>query len=290
MGVLGRFDPVQTLEAIDRWQIGSTTLVPTHMSRLLQLSQEERRIFDLGSLNLVFQTGSSCAVEVKQAMIDWWGPVFLEAYGATEVGVTCSISSQDWLEHPGSVGRAVAPYEVVVLDEQGCEVPVGIEGVLGFRDTTGRGLVYHDDPERTAAAHPAPGVFTLGEIGRVDADGWVYVTDRMADMVVTGGVNVYPAEMEQVLVTHPAVEDVAGVGAPHPDLGEKLVALVQLTPEASSNEAGSDPEALTAELQDWCEARLSRFKCPREIRLVDDLNRNSLGKLDKRALRSSLGL
>ena len=289
VGVLGRFDPVQTLEAIDRWQIGSTTLVPTHMSRLLQVSQEERRIFDLGSLNLVFQTGSSCPVEVKQAMIDWWGPVFLEAYGATEVGVTCSISSQDWLEHPGSVGRAVAPYEVVVLDEQGCEVPVGIEGVLGFRDTTGRGLVYHDDPERTAAAHPAPGVFTLGEIGRVDADGWVYVTDRMADMVVTGGVNVYPAEMEQVLVTHPAVEDVAGVGAPHPDLGEKLVALVQLTPEASSNEAGSDPEALTAELQDWCEARLSRFKCPREIRLVDDLNRNSLGKLDKRALRSSLG-
>lgn len=288
IGVLGRFDPHRTLDAIDRWQIGSTTLVPTHMSRLLRVPDTARAAAKLGSLRLVFQTGSSCPVEVKRAMIDWWGPVFLEAYGATEVGVTCSITSEDWLDHPGSVGRAVPPYETVVLDEQGGELPPDAEGILGFRDRTGRGPVYHDDPVRTAEALVAPGVFTLGEIGRIDLDGWVYITDRLADMVVTGGVNVYPAEMEQVLLAHPAVEDVAGIGLPHPDLGEQLVALVRLAPTASPTVRPADPAEIQAELQEWCEARLSRFKCPRQIRLVDDLGRNTLGKLNKRALRDQI--
>ncbi len=279
IGVLARFQAARLLEAIQAWQIGSTTLVPTHLSRLVALPAAGREAADTSSLRLVFQTGSSCPVDVKRAMIDWWGPVFLEAYGATEVGVTASITSQDWLAHPGSVGRAVAPYEAVVMAEDGTELPAGEEGRLCFRDTTGRGIVYHDDAERTAAAHVAPGVFTLGEIGKVDADGWVYVTDRFADMVVTGGVNVYPAEMEQVLVAHPAVADVAGIGLPHPDLGEQLVAFV----------VAADPSAPPSvdELQAWCEARLSRFKCPRQIRLVDTLDRNPLGKLDKRLLRTT---
>ncbi len=281
IGVLGRFDPARTLEAVERWEIASTTLVPTHLSRLLALPDHVRSAADTSSLRLVFQTGSACPVDVKRAMIDWWGPVLLEAYGATEVGVTCSITSEEWLAHPGSVGRAVAPYETVVVDDEGVEVPPGVEGRLCFRDTSGRGIVYHDDPERSAAAHVAPGVFTLGEVGRVDADGWVYVTDRVADMVVTGGVNVYPAELEQILVAHPDVADVAGIGLPHPDLGEQLVALV----------VASDPAAPPSaeDLQAWCEARLSRFKCPRAIRLVDDLGRNALGKLDKRALRDAQG-
>lgn len=277
VGVLGRFDAARTLAAIERWRIASSTLVPTHLSRLLALPDDVRAAHDVSSLRLVFQTGSSCPVEVKRAMIHWWGPVLLEAYGATEVGVTASITSEDWLAHPGSVGRSAAPYEVVVVDDDGDEVPVGVEGRLCFRDATGRGIVYHDDPERTAAAHVAPGVFTLGEIGRVDADGWIYVTDRFADMVVTGGVNVYPAEMEQVLVAHPDVADVAGVGVADADLGERLVALV----------VPVDPSAppAVADLRAWCEERLSRFKCPREIRVVDDLGRNALGKLDKRSLR-----
>jgi long-chain acyl-CoA synthetase len=279
LGILPRFDAATTLAAIAQWRIGSTTLVPTHLARLLALPDEERAVADVSSLRLVFQTGSACPIEVKRAMIDWWGPVFLEAYGATEVGVTCSITSEDWLAHPGSVGRAVAPYEAVVVDDDGNELPAGTEGRLCFRDTTGRGVVYHGDPERSAAAHVAPGVFTLGEIGRVDTDGWVYVTDRFADMVVTGGVNVYPAEMEQVLVTHPAVADVAGVGLPHPDLGEQLVALVV--------PADGDRPPATDELQAWCEERLSRYKCPRRIVLVADLGRNALGKLDKRALRAA---
>lgn len=277
IGVLGRFDAERTLRAIDEWQIASTTLVPTHLARLAALPDDVKARYDVSSLRLVFLTGAACPIDVKQAIIDWWGPVVLEAYGATEVGVTASITSEDWLDHPGSVGRSVPPYEAVVFDDDGRAVPHGTEGRLYFADSTGRGIVYEGDPERTAAAHIAPGVFTLGEIGKVDEDGFVYITDRFSDMVVTGGVNVYPAEMEQVLVAHPGVADVAGIGLPHPDLGEQLVALVvPVDPD--------HPPALT-DLQTWCEDRLSRFKCPREVRLVDGLNRNPLGKLDKRSLR-----
>lgn len=279
VGVLERFDAERVLDAVAAWDIGSTTLVPTHLSRLAALDPAVRDAADVSSLRLVFQTGAACPVPVKRAMIEWWGPVFLEAYGATEVGVTTSITSEDWLAHPGSVGRAVAPYEAVVVDEDGTELPPDTEGLLCFRDTTGRGIVYHDDPARTAAAHVAPGVFTLGEIGRVDADGWAYITDRAADMVVTGGVNVYPAEMEQVLVAHPDVADVAGIALAHADLGEQLVALVVPVDAAT-------PPAVD-ELQAWCEERLSRFKCPRQIRLVASLDRSPLGKLDKRRLRDA---
>lgn len=278
IGVLGRFDAERTLQAIDEWDIASTTLVPTHLARLAALPAEIRDRYDVTSLRLVFLTGAACPVDVKRSIIDWWGLVLLEAYGATEVGVTTSITSEDWLAHPGSVGRSVAPYTALVVDDDGTELPSGSEGRLFFRDATGRGIVYEGDPERTAAAHLAPGVFTLGEIGRVDEDGFVFITDRFSDMVVTGGVNVYPAEMEQVLVAHPGVADVAGIGLPHPDLGEQLVALVVPADAAA-------PPAV-ADLQAWCEDRLSRFKCPREIRIVDDLGRNALGKLDKRSLKS----
>lgn len=279
IGILGRFDAAEALQAIEAWSIASTTVVPTHLARFLALPGPVRAAADVRSLRLVFLTGASCPVPVKRAIIEWFGPVVLEAYGATEVGVTNSISSEDWLAHPGSVGRSVAPYEALVVDDTGGEVPTGTEGRLYFRDATGRGIVYEGDPDRTAAAHLEPGVFTLGEIGRIDEDGFVYITDRFADMVVTGGVNVYPAEMEQVLVAHPGVADVAGIGLPHPDLGEQLVALVVPT----------DPDQPPPgdELQAWCEARLSRYKCPRQIRLVDDLGRNALGKLDKRALRAA---
>jgi long-chain acyl-CoA synthetase len=279
VGVLDRFDAARTLDAIAAWDIASTTLVPTHLARLAALPDAIRSGADVSSLRLVFQTGSACPVDVKRAMIEWWGPVLLEAYGATEVGVTCSITSTDWLEHPGSVGRSVPPYEALVFGEDGLIQPPDVEGVLCFRDATGRGIEYHDDPERSTAAHVADGVFTLGEIGRIDPDGWVYITDRASDMVVTGGVNVYPAELEQVLIAHPDVADVAGIGLAHPDLGEQLVALV----------VPADPAAppLVADLQAWCEARLSRFKCPRQIRFVESVNRNPLGKLDKRSLRTA---
>jgi long-chain acyl-CoA synthetase len=217
-------------------------------------------------------------VDVKRAMIDWWGPVFVDAYGASEVGTTCMITSEEWLEHPGSVGRSIPPFEAMILDDEGQPLPPGQEGRLYFRDATGRGIVYHNAPEKTAEAHIAPGVFTLGEIAYMDADGYVYITDRFSDMIVSGGVNIYPAESEQVLIHHPAVLDVACIGIPHKEMGEELKALVILR----------DPEhpPAPAELLEFVRARLSHYKCPRSVTYVDDLGRNTMGKINKRTLRA----
>ena len=190
-------------------------------------------------------------------MIAWWGPVLSESYGGTESGTVCSINSADWLAHPGSVGRAVPPFEALVVDDDGHELPANTEGRLYFRDTTGRGIVYEGDPQKTAEAHLAPGVFTLGEIGYVDDDGFVFITDRFSDMVVSGGVNIYPAEAEQALALHPDVADVACVGAPDHEMGERLVALVQLRPGAELDEAALDG---------WCRGSLAGYKCPRDYR------------------------
>lgn len=251
-------------------------MVPTHFIRLLALPEEVRRRYDVSSMKLVAHTGSACPVEVKRAMIEWWGPIFVEAYGASEVGTTCSITSQEWLEHPGSVGRPVPPFEALVVDEAGRPVPAGTEGRLYFRDTTGRGIVYHNDPQKSAAAHLEPGVFTLGEIGYLDGDGYVFITDRFSDMVVSGGVNIYPAEAEQVMIEHPAVADVACIGVPDPDMGEQLRAVVV---------AAADSVVDEAELIEFCRGRLSTYKCPRSVVLADDLGRSTMGKVNKRRLR-----
>ena len=224
--VLGRFDAEKTLSAISDYKIESTVMVPTHFVRLLDLPKEVRGQYDVSSLKMVTHTGAACPIEIKQTMIDWWGPVLFEAYGASEVGTTCSITSEEWLEHPGSVGQARPPFEALIFDDDGSPVEQGEEGRLYFRDATGRGVVYHNDPEKSAAAHLEPGIFTLGEIGYLDADGYVYITDRFSDMVVSGGVNIYPAESEQVLITHENVLDVACIGVPDKGMGEKLLALV----------------------------------------------------------------
>ena len=210
-------------------------------------------------------------------MIEWFGPVLLESYGGSEVGTLCRISSPEWLAHPGSVGRAVPPYETVVLDEQGAPVAAGVTGLLCFRAPEGRGISYLHDPEKTAAAYVAPGVLTLGEIGHVDEDGFVYVTDRAADMVVSGGVNLYPAESEQVLGTHPQVADIAVIGIPHGDLGEQLLALVVPVDEAHP--------PTPAELEAWARLELAPYKCPRRFDFVSQLPRNAMNKLDKPTMR-----
>lgn len=231
-------------------------------------------------MELVAHTGAKCPDEVKRAMIDWWGPVFLEAYGASEVGTTCSITSEDWLAHPGSVGRADPPFEAIIVGDDDGPVPPHTEGRLYFRDTTGRGVVYHNDPAKSAAAHLEPGVFTLGEIGYMDEDGFVYITDRFSDMVVSGGVNLYPAEAEHVLIDHPAVVDVACIGIPHPEMGEELRALIVVADGTTPSE-----EDLLA----FCRQRLSSFKCPRSVQFVDDLGRSTMGKINKRELRARYG-
>lgn len=276
--VLGRFDPEATLAAIDRYRVASTVMVPTHFARLLGLPDGVRARYDISSLQLVFHTGAACPINVKKQMIDWWGPVFVEAYGATEAGTTNIITSPEWLEHPGSVGRTIPPFEAVVVGEDGVPVGPGEVGVLYFRDTTGRGIAYHNDPQKTAAAHRAPGEFTLGEMGYVDEDGYVYITDRVSDMVVSGGVNIYPAEAENVLMAHPAVVDVACVGIPNEEMGEELMALV-VTADDVANPSPT-------ELIDFCRQRLAGYKCPKRVTFVDDLGRNPMGKLNKRTLRS----
>jgi long-chain acyl-CoA synthetase len=275
--VLGRFDPEAVLAAIHEHRPGSSQMVPTHFVRLLALPEAVRTRHDVSSIRLVGQTGAACPVPVKRAMIEWWGPVFLEAYGGSETGVVCAILSDEWLEHPGSVGRPRPGFEAVVVDDDGQPVPPGTEGRLYFRDATGRGIVYRNAPEKTAAAHLEPGVFTLGEVGYVDADGYVYLTDRFSDLVVSGGVNLYPAEAERVLVEHPDVGDVACIGVPDPEMGERLEALVV----PRHPDAPPSPPALVA----WCRERLSTFKCPRAVHLVDDLGRDAMGKLNKRRLR-----
>jgi acyl-coenzyme A synthetase/AMP-(fatty) acid ligase len=276
--ILGRFDAEKTLRAIDGYRIGSSVMVPTHFVRLLALPEDVKAKYDVSSLRSINHTGAKCPVDVKRAMIEWWGPVFRDAYGASEVGTTCMITSEEWLLHPGSVGKAVPPFEALILDDSGHPLPPGREGRLYFKDATGRGVVYHNDPEKSAAAHVAPGVFTLGEIAYTDEEGYVYITDRFSDMVVSGGVNIYPAEAEQVLIDHPAILDVACIGVPHAEMGEELKALA----------VARDPDSLPApeEMIAWCRKRLSPYKCPRTLEWVSDLGRTAMGKINKRQLRA----
>jgi acyl-CoA synthetase (AMP-forming)/AMP-acid ligase II len=210
-------------------------------------------------------------------MIDWFGPLLMEAYGGTESGTTNLITSEEWLLKPGSVGKTLPPFELLVIGEDGQELPQGGVGQLYFRDTTGRGIIYHNDPEKTAAAHLRPGVFTLGEVGYVDGDGYVFITDRVSDMIVSGGVNIYPAEAEQALIQHPDVVDVAVIGVPNLAMGEEVKALIMVRDP-------SNPPAREA-LDTFARERLAGFKCPRSYEVVDSLGRNAMGKVNKRELR-----
>ncbi len=277
--ILARFDAEEALRVIDTYKTETTVMVPTHFVRMLALPDAVKAKYDVSSMKLIAHTGAKCPVDVKAAMIDWFGPVFRDAYGATEVGTVCSITSQEWLDHKGSVGRSVSPFSAVILDEAMQELPAGTEGQLFFRDATGRGIVYPNDSAKTASSNPEPGLFTLGEIGYMDADGYVFITDRFSDMVVSGGVNLYPAEAEQLLIDHPGVADVGCVGVPDPEMGEMLIALVIPTDEASP----PDPDELSA----WLRARLSHYKCPRRYHIVGDLKRNTMGKINKRTLRDA---
>jgi acyl-CoA synthetase (AMP-forming)/AMP-acid ligase II len=274
---LRRFDPETVLATIERYKVSSVLMVPTHFQRLLALPAEVRARYDVSSLRSVPHTGAACPGDVKRAMIDWFGPVLLEAYGGTESGTTNMISSAEWLAKPGSVGKTLPPFELLVIGEDGQELPQGGIGQLYFHDTTGRGIFYHNDPEKTAAAHLRPGVFTLGEVGYVDEDGYVFITDRVSDMIVSGGVNIYPAEAEQVLIRHPGVADVAVIGVPHDTMGEEVKALIMARDPAQP----PSPEELDA----FARRHLAGFKTPRSYDVVADLGRNAMGKVNKRQLR-----
>jgi long-chain acyl-CoA synthetase len=274
---LKRFDPETVLATIERHRITSVLMVPTHFQRLLALPADVRAKYDVSSLMAVPHTGAACPRNVKQAMIDWFGPVLMEAYGGTESGTTNLITSEEWLLKPGSVGKTLPPFELLVIGEDGQELPQGGVGQLYFRDTTGRGIIYHNDPEKTAAAHLRPGVFTLGEVGYVDEDDYVFITDRVSDMIVSGGVNIYPAEAEQALIQHPDIVDVAVIGVPNLAMGEEVKALIM----ARDPSRPPAHEALDA----FARERLAGFKCPRSYEMVDSLGRNAMGKVNKRELR-----
>jgi len=270
--VMERFDPVELLAAIERHRVTHVQLVPTHMIRLLELSETVRGRYDLSSLERVIHAAAPCPVDVKRACIEWLGPIVHEYYSGSEGAGFCTIRPEEWLAHPGSVGRSMTG-AIHILDDDRQELPAGEEGEVWFE--TSRTFEYHHDPEKTASVWDPRGWSWLGDIGRVDDEGYLYLTDRASHMIISGGVNIYPREAEDVLVAHPAVADVAVVGTPDPDMGEQVTAFVQLQDGAHATEP---------ELVEWCRARLSHFKCPRQVRFVDQLPRLPTGKLLKRLL------
>ncbi|HET9732613.1 MAG TPA: AMP-binding protein [Acidimicrobiales bacterium] len=276
--VMETFDPLEYLRLVERHRVTHSQVVPTMFVRMLKLDEEVRRSFDLSSLRVVIHAAAPCPIPVKRQMIEWWGPIIYEYYAGTEGNGFTAITSEEWLEHPGSVGRAILG-TIHIVGEDGEEVPPGEAGTIFFE--SGSPFEYHNDPEKTAASRNDRGWSTLGDIGYVDPDGYLYLTDRKAYMIISGGVNIYPQEAENLLVTHPKVADAAVIGVPNDDLGEEVKAVVQLMAEVG---AGPDTEA---ELIAFCRAHLAHFKCPRSVDFVTELPRLPTGKLYKRLLRES---
>jgi acyl-CoA synthetase (AMP-forming)/AMP-acid ligase II len=273
--VMERFDAEEWLALVERHRATHSQLVPTHLVRLLKLPDEVRHRYDLSSLQLVVHAAAPCPPDVKRAAIDWLGPIVHEFYSGSEGSGFCAIGPEEWLDHPGSVGRSLMG-AVHIVGEDGDEVPTGQEGQVWFESATR--FDYHGDPAKTATAWNDRGWSTMGDIGRLDADGYLYLTDRVANTIISGGVNIYPREAEDVLIVHPAVHDVGVIGVPDDEMGQRVVAFVQLEP-------GTDADGvLAAELVAWCRARLTHYKCPTEVRFLDELPRLPTGKLLKRAL------
>ena len=278
--LLPRFDAAHTLEVLAGREIRSTHLVPTMFVRLLRLPEEDRAAFDPSHLEVVLHGAAPIAPAVKQRMIEWWGPVLVEYWGGSEGGVVTLVGSEDWLEHPGTVGRAVAGHEVWATGDDGERLAAGETGLLVARHPSGeRAFEYHGDPEKTARAERGPGAYTLGDIGRVDDDGWVFLSDRAANTIISGGVNIYPAEVEAVLVEHPAVGDVAVLGVPDEEWGEQVKAVVEPA------EGVAWDEATTEDLLALARHHLAGYKVPRSVDVVDELPRLPTGKLLTRVLR-----
>ncbi len=275
--IMENFDPEQYLALVEKYRITHSQLVPTMFSRMLKLAPEVRARADLSSLKIAIHAAAPCPAQVKEQMIDWWGPIIHEYYGATEgLGFT-ACNSAEWLAHRGSVGRVLMG-DLHVLDEMMQPVPMGQSGEIWFK--TASPFVYFNDPERTALTRSADGeMSTVGDMGYIDDDGFLYLTDRSTFMIISGGVNIYPQESENLLITHPKVADAAVFGVPNVDLGEEVKAVVQPIPGVEPS-----PE-LAAELMAFCAQHLSRQKCPRSVDFSVALPRLPTGKLYKRLLR-----
>jgi long-chain acyl-CoA synthetase len=275
--IMEHFDPAQYLDLLGRHRVTHSQLVPTMFSRMLKLPEAARAAADVSCLEVAVHAAAPCPVPVKAAMIEWWGPVLLEYYAATEGNGITVCDSAEWLAHPGTVGRPVLG-EFLILDDDGEPCPTGSPGTIWMRGATN--FEYFNDPAKTAASrNPAGDTSTVGDVGYLDEDGWLYLTDRKSHMIISGGVNIYPQETENLLITHPLVLDAAVIGVPNEDLGEEVKAVVQ---PLEGVEPG--PE-LATELIDFCRAHLAHFKCPRTVDFVDELPRLPTGKLYKRLLR-----
>jgi long-chain acyl-CoA synthetase len=268
-----RFDPAETLRLIDDESVAVCHLVPTQFVRLLRLPGHVRRSFRGTSLRRVWHGGGPCAPEVKRRMIEWWGPVIVEYYAATEGGLVTLIEADEWLAKPGSVGKAIPPTRIHIAGPDGEELPPGCVGRVFFRRALAQDFRYHRAPEKTRAAHLGPGVYTYGELGYLDDDRYLFLTGREHHTIVSGGVNIYPAEIEAALLSHDAVQDAAVVGIPDEEYGERVLAVVELTGDRL---AAADAPAV---LERHCRTRLAGFKVPRSWRLVDRLPRDETGKL-----------
>ncbi|UPJ63794.1 acyl-CoA synthetase [Bradyrhizobium sp. 191] len=273
--VLPKFEALGALRAIETHRVTHSQWVPTMFVRMLALPAEERAVFDLASHRVAVHAAAPCPVELKEQMMAWWGPIIWEYYAGSERNGVCCISPQDWLAHKGSVGRAVLG-KIHIVDDTGRECFANETGQVYF---DGPKFEYHGDPGKTEKARTAQGWSTLGDIGHLDADGFLYLTDRKAHMIISGGVNIYPAEIENALVLHPAVADAAVFGLPNPDYGEEVKAVVQL------QRGRRQDSAMAGELLAFCRSRLSNVKCPRSIDFVDELPRLDNGKLYKTALK-----
>ncbi|HUZ11376.1 MAG TPA: AMP-binding protein [Caulobacteraceae bacterium] len=275
---LDRWDSENTLRAIERYKVTRTHLVPIMFQRLLALPAEVKAKYDISSLRYIIHGAAPCPPEVKQAMIDWVGPIIHEYYAGSEGGAGFVVSSEEWLKKPGTVGRLPSPEALKILDEEGAEAPRGQPGTLYFKVSPVAPFEYYKDPAKTASAHRGD-YFTLGDVGYLDADDYLFLTGRTAECIISGGVNIYPQEIDNELIKHPAVEDSCAVGVPNQEWGEEVKAVITLNPgHAPSPELAQDILAFARQ-------RLAGFKAPRSIDFVEELPRSPAGKIQRGKVR-----
>jgi long-chain acyl-CoA synthetase len=276
LAIMGSFDAERALQTIERHRVTTAYMVPTQFVRFLRLPQETRNRYDVSSLDVVVHSAAPCPFEVKRQMMEWWGPIIWETYGGIEGAATIA-KPHRWLEKPGTVGRAIAGVRIKILDDDGRELEPGELGNV-YMEPEHDTFEYRDDPELTASVRRGK-AFTIGDVGYVDDDGYLFLRDRAKDMIISGGVNIYPAEVEGMLTAHPLVGDVAVIGIPDPEWGEQVKAIVELVDGAQPT------DELSEELIEFCRSRLAGYKCPRTVEFREKLPRTDGGKLMKRTLR-----
>jgi len=274
-----KWDAAETLRLIDEYGVTTYYCVPTHFTRLLKLPQDVRAGYDGSTLEWVLHTAAPCPPQLKAQMIEWWGPVIVELYAASEGGgVGAFVDSHEWLAHPGTVGKPLPICEVLIIGEDGERLGPNQAGQIYFRSLLGTDFEYYGDEGKTEAVHLEPGVFSFGDVGYLDDEGYLFLSDRMIDMIISGGVNIYPAEIEAALVTHPQVADAGVFGIPNDEFGEEVKAAVELVD-------GADPEVVEADLRRLCHDQLAGYMAPRSYDF-GPLPRTATGKLPKRVLRA----